>query len=320
MKRLASLVMAVSLILILSAPTGSLAAEKLNFSTSFRGPQFQMVTLAALEKGFFKQNGLDAKWFEMRGSNPNIQALISGSVDVAMEVVPSVIQGATRGLPMIIVADTGYTEDWALWVRKDGPIKTGAQLRGQKVGTNRFGGSAYAFAQVLLKDLGLVPMKDAKIVAVGGLSARVAALKSGVIAAFPLGMGAGTNLEAKGLIRPLNYLKPLLPNPWIDLVLGSLKGFAEKNPQLVTRTIKSVLQAANFVQNNPGWTKQKLASYSKLAPGALDGVYALLKYSKDGRISPKAIENVRNFLIEYKIVPKDKAPEVRAIYSNKYLP
>jgi ABC-type nitrate/sulfonate/bicarbonate transport system substrate-binding protein len=163
-------------------------------------------------------------------------------------------------------------------------------------------------------------MKDARIVAVGGLSSRVAALQSGVISAFPLGFGAGTNLMAKGLVRPLNRLKPLLPKPWIDLILSSMKGFAEKKPQMVTRTIKSVFQGADFIAKNPDWAKGKLATYSKLAPGAVDEVYGLLKFSRDGRLDPKAIENVRNFLIEYKIVPKEKAPEVSGIYTNKYLP
>ena len=62
MKRLTVPPMLLVAMLVLAATSGSRAADKLNFSTTFKAPHYQVVPLAALEKDFFKQNGLQAEW------------------------------------------------------------------------------------------------------------------------------------------------------------------------------------------------------------------------------------------------------------------
>lgn len=40
--------------------------------------------------------------------------------------------------------------------------------------------------------------------------------------------------------------------------------------------------------------------------------------SKDGKTDGEALQNVLNFLIEYGIVPKDKAPKLEQLYTTRF--
>ena len=45
----------------------------------------------------------------------------------------------------------------------------------------------------------------------------------------------------------------------------------------------------------------------------------LWRLSVDPKISRKAVENVRNFLIEYKLVDEKKTPPVNELFTNRFL-
>lgn len=296
----------------------SFSAEKIRFATSFKGPHFDLLVLAAEEKGFFKHEGLEAQWFSMEGGSPTIQALAAGSVDSGVSTPTTMIQGAARGVATVMVADLGLTEDWRLWVKADGPVKQPGDLKGSKVGTSRFGGQAYANARVLLKGLGLE--KDVRLVAAGGLAHRVAALKTGAIDAFALGEIAATSLKVRGEIRGLGSLRAYLPKEWSDMILFAHKEVGAKTPEGVKKTIKAILMAADSIQSDSRWSLEKLKSFSRYTEAEAKEVLPLLRYGKGGRIDKKTIENVRDFLIEYNIVKKEATPVAEELFTNRYLP
>ena len=309
----------VLVVLSIVVPTSSstLAAEKLRYATAFKGPEYDMTALAAEERGFWKRYGLETKWFSMKGGSPTFQALAAGAIDMGTTQAITTIQAASRGLPAVVVADMGYVEDWKMWVRRDSPVKKPRDLKGGKVGTSRFGGAAHAFTLAFLRGLGLE--KDVKIVAVGGLSSRIAALRSGAIDGFLLTLPPLANLKAKGEIRGLGSLRANLPRKWMGMVLFAGRKVVQEKPRIVSAGVKAILAAADFVERNPEWTLAKLKSYSRFSEEAVKEVYATLRFSKDGKIDPEALKNAIDFLLEYRIVRKEKAPALENIYTNQFV-
>lgn len=93
--------------------------------------------------------------------------------------------------------------------------------------------------------------------------------------------------------------------------------------------IVAELQAGQFIMKNKKWTLDKLmASFGYSRPAA-ELAYPELRYGKEGKIDPRAIENVRNFLTEYGAIAKElfllrsyfgegKAPATGELYSLEF--
>jgi len=104
-------------------------------------------------------------------------------------------------------------------------------------------------------------------------------------------------------------------------VITARKDFSKKSPDLVKRAVKSVLQATDFITKNPRWAIEKMKSKDLVGypEEAAKLVYNSITWSKDGRITRTALENVRNFLIEYGIITKEKAPSLEEFFTDEFL-
>jgi ABC-type nitrate/sulfonate/bicarbonate transport system substrate-binding protein len=81
-------------------------AQKIKMGSSLSPPSIESITpYVAIEKGFFKKNGVDAEVVEFRGDETHGKALLAGDVQV------SINQGATYG---IVAASKGAP--MRLWV------------------------------------------------------------------------------------------------------------------------------------------------------------------------------------------------------------
>lgn len=47
-------------------------------------------------------------------------------------------------------------------------------------------------------------------------------------------------------------------------------------------------------------------------------VYDSYQFTRDGRISKKALENVWNFLVEYGVVKKERAPALEELHTSQF--
>jgi ABC-type nitrate/sulfonate/bicarbonate transport system substrate-binding protein len=268
-RKLFQLSLSTGLVIILTiafSASPSQGAQKLRFATSFKGPHFDIVALAAKEKGFWERNGLETEWFSMQGGSSTMRALAARAFDMGISTPTTVIQAISRRVPTLMVADLKLREDWRVWVSATGMIKAPADLRGAKIGISN--------AKVLMRGLGVE--KDVQFVAVGGLSRRIAALKTGAINAFPLGQIAATSLQVKGEIQGIGSLRRYLPGKWSDLVAFSHREFSSANPETIARAIKAIFEATDYIWKDSSWTLARLESHSKLSAKAAQAVVKLL--------------------------------------------
>src|SRR3972149_933258 len=90
---------------ILGVGNYSWAIEKIKFGTPVKGsPSNYLPVVAAEDKGYWKENGLEAEWWPFTGASPLFQAVTAGSVLVGLAPAISVIQTQARGVPVLMVA------------------------------------------------------------------------------------------------------------------------------------------------------------------------------------------------------------------------
>lgn len=116
----------------------------------------------ALEKGFFKNHGLDVKLIAPSNPNDPPKLVAAGQADVAVSYQHQHQMQVSEGLPLTRIATLVATPLNSLVVLKDGPIKSIADLKGKTIGYS-VGGFETALLKVILEKERLT-LSDVKLV------------------------------------------------------------------------------------------------------------------------------------------------------------
>ena len=135
------------------SPSGSsraLAAEKITYGTAVGTySMYYLPPLAAEEKGFWKEKGLDVEWVPFKAGTPLNQALVAGSINLGGQFASSFLLAASRGVPAIVVSTLSYGGELFAWVRGDSPIKKPQDMGSAKFAIGRFGGAEHAYSRAM---------------------------------------------------------------------------------------------------------------------------------------------------------------------------
>ena len=302
---------------LLSLGLTAYGAEKVRFSINIMtNPYYTLPAIAALERGFWKEAGLEIEYLPFESGTTMQTAMAAGAVDVGLQGLGVVIQAIVSGLPIIIVADPQMITQFYFWVRADSPIKEPKDLKGGKIGVTRYGADAHQFALAVVRALGIE--RDVKLVSMGAVPTQVAGIKGGAIEAVILSNLTMAPLKAMGVARELLDIYDYLPKgvgSYQYLVVR--KDFLEKRAELTKKGIQGYLKGADFVMKNKDWAVEKMKSEFKYAEETALAVYPTFQYGVSGKLDKSRMEATRNFLIQYGIVPKEKAPPLEEIYTTK---
>lgn len=295
--------------------SGLSGQERIKFGTSSRtAPNQYLPVLVAQEKGIWKKNGLEGEWFPFNGGGPFMQAMAAKEIKAGYSATPTIFPAASRGLPIIIVSDH-YQTSFSYWVGPESPLRTPKDLKGTKVGIHSLAGTGWAMARIAARALGLE--KDIRFVGLGTLSARLAALKMKRVDAIVVDTDSVVELVAKGELKELLGINSYLPKDWVSNTLVTRRDTVKEEGELVGRVVRSSLEAISLIKASEPWAREKLQATSGFSKEASKLVYEGLTagFTKDGRINRQALENVKNFLMEYGLLPRDKSPAGEEIYT-----
>ena len=154
----------------------------------------------AVNRGYFKKQGLDVQLITVRQSDVIIAATVSGELNF-MDIIPTAILASVRGLPIRTIAVVLKRAPYVLIGQPN--VRSPEELKGKRIGVSSVGGmSAYLVREILARN-GLNPDRDVTFLAIGGTSARVAALFGGTIDAALVVAPDNYPLERKGYRRLL---------------------------------------------------------------------------------------------------------------------
>jgi NitT/TauT family transport system substrate-binding protein/sulfonate transport system substrate-binding protein len=172
---------------------------------------------------------------QFQGTAPMTQALAAGALDCATQSVLALAQGVQSGnLKANIVAQHVFEKPgsfsvyWA--VKDDSPIKTIADLKGKTMSINTLGSGIYGPMAILLKQAGLDPAKDVKLVEVG-FALSEEALRSGRVDSAVMNQPFAARMEAKGGTRKLFSLSQQQEGI-VHILEACRADFIEKQPEL----------------------------------------------------------------------------------------
>ena len=133
----------------------------------------------ALEKGFYKREGLDAELISVRNAVTAVQALLGNQIHFIFSVGPQ-MPSIWEGSDIVLLAQQIGRPTFSMIATQD--IKTVADLKGKKIGVS-FGGSTFAGTKALLELYKMNPDKDVQYVSIPGSQPKIAAMQQGIIQA-----------------------------------------------------------------------------------------------------------------------------------------
>ena len=280
----AKIIIAVVTLLTLSSPAEPL--DRIRIAVS--NPNMPNLTVAvAQKKGFFKDENLDAEIIRM---NPNvaITALATGDIDYC-QLFGAVVGGAIAGLPVRIVA--GYLDNWPMTLIAQPEFKSLKDLKGKTLGISSFGATPDLGARLMLKQAGIDPEKEIKVLALGSDAARLTALKQRVVDVIVISPPADAQMEKQGY-NILARAYELFSFPYLGLGTHTRK--IKERPEEIRRAIKATIRANRFIRDNRDEAVRTLVDWGKVERDFAYASYDALRdlFNADGAVPEDGLKLV----------------------------
>ena len=217
------------------------------------GTYYQALSIAE-QLGYFKDEGLDVKISDFAGGSKALQAVVGGSADVVSGAFEHTINLQAKGQFFRCVVLQGRCPMMTLAVsRKNMPnFKTGADLRGKKIGVTAPGSSTNMLASFYLAKNGL-KATDASYIGVGTGAGAISAIKEGNIDAISNLDPVITALEESNDIQVIVDTRRMKDSAEIfggNMPAGSLylpQSYIDANPKTVQALVNAMVRADKWI-------------------------------------------------------------------------
>jgi NitT/TauT family transport system substrate-binding protein len=288
------------------------------------------------EKGHFPKEGMDVEVIVTNGDGPDVDAVISGSVQFAVSTPNRLFTSFEQGKPLkaammmvnrmaIECAMNKQVAD-KLGITADTPLDTRLKaIKGLTVAGTRPGAFTYVLLETYAKRVGLVPQKDFQLIGVGGANSMLPALENNQIAIGCTGSPFVELATARGkAIRFTNNMggqDPAFDDFLFELVYVH-PDYLKENGETVRKFLRAFLVSVNEILDTPSATH--MPALKARFGGAPDEV--LLEsfentkkiYTRDGVITPASVQKAGAFMIESGAIKT--AATYEQVATNDYLP
>jgi NitT/TauT family transport system substrate-binding protein len=157
---------------------GTGTAQSLTVPFAALSPTYAPLWVAE-QAGFFKKYRLDVQLIYISAGSVIIPAILSGQVDIANMSSAPALTAWSRGAEL---ATVGVTSNRLLHVvmARDS-IKKPEDLKGKKIGSDRYGSLSDLVLREALRHYNIAPDRDVAVIQTGGLPERLGALKIGAV-------------------------------------------------------------------------------------------------------------------------------------------
>ena len=301
-----------------------MAQDKASLRLNWLVYGFHSFFYLGIDKGFYKDEGIDLTIGEGQGSGRAVQIVGAKSDTFGLSDGSSVIAGITKGAPIVAVMGIMNKSPFAIITRADANIKTVKDLQGKTVAATAGEAGLVIFPAILAN--AKMPADSVKFLRIDGAGKVVAMLEKRVDAMLG-------GLENQALILPQRGM-PVNTIPYSDvgantlgLVLHVNKETLEKNPALVQRFVRATQKSIAYAERNP---EESIAAVAKIKPD-LDKDLALkqlkaglaLQRAADvpnqpiGWMSPNEWATTLRLMKEYQDLQTDMVPP--SFYTNQYI-
>ena len=268
----------------------------------------------AMEKGFFKAEGLELETLPLAGGAPIINGVVSGDLHFGWTNVISLYQARVEGFDFKLVAGGATNvkakhESHAIQVGKNSPLKTAKDLEGKTIAVNTLNNIVHLMAMAWIDKNGGSSSK-AKFVEVP-FPQMAATLSAGKVDAIsvhePFATAAGEKDGARVLAQPWG---DVLPKFLIASWFASEKWLA-KNKETGQAFVRAIGRGIDSIQADPEGSRAAMVKWAGLNPD-LAGKIGLPVFEKG--VSEKDIQATIDLTLKYKLI--SKAFQAREVISD----
>lgn len=241
------------------------AADKVKVAIGQKGLWDTLVVHQGLEQGIFKKADLDVEATWTRGGAETLQAVITGSADLALaNGIAGVIGAYAKGAPVRIVSAqmTGAT-DLFWYAKADGPLRSIKDLDGKTMGYSRPGSSSHLIAQALADAARVKP----RLVSSGDVAGTRVQVMSGQIDAGWSAPPFNLELVTEGKIRIIARGSdiPSLNNQTVRVNVAGVK-FLKERRDVARRFMQAYAETVDWMYRNNDAAIAFYAKFNQLSP------------------------------------------------------
>jgi NitT/TauT family transport system substrate-binding protein len=283
----------------------------------------------AIEKGFFREEGLNVNIISAKGTAHGIQNVESGLAQIGFIDVASLVVARAEGSTVKVASVIYQKAPFCFFSLDPGANVTKLKdFEGLRVGSNT-GSYISNIARAMMRKEGLDPSK----LSVESIepSARIAMLATRKIPAIDFFIITKPAMERA--VKDAKVVTFLFADHGLDLYsngIGAKESFLKDNPEVMKAFLRAALRGYQYAFKHPAEAAELIQKHAK----ALNNEITVeeLKIVEDLAVTPEVKRNgIGSFttarmqssvawMVENGGFPKEKAPKVEDVYATGFLP
>lgn len=316
MKR-SRLALVLSLALLLSFVSQGVMAQKVKLVQVIPALSFAP-TYVAMDKGFFKEEGVQVSFQRVRGGAAGKAAISGGSaefcacsgndlVDMARKGIAALgVNGIATGMTMNIYVNNAFlARAKARGITPASSLRDRIRaLKNAKLGVTSLGGAPDLYSRWLIGTVGLDHKKDINNIAIGTPPALRAAALKGSIDGFMLSPPLAQQMEFDKQGTILIYATEVPEfKAFVHEVLITQKELIRKNRGLVEKVVRSFARSNNFIQDETAEASKFLQKrFARMNPEIITKSVEIMKgnFGRDGRMNEAMWKNTLKVNLDWR--------------------
>ena len=315
----AAVAVALVLAFTLLPGAGHAQTSKIRVGKAVGGSGFHIPSYLAMDKDFYKAEGLDAQFVVLQ-ARALVTAGLSGNVDL-VPIPSGGAQAALSGAPITYIVGESLKSQWTIVTPKS--IDSVESLKGKTLGYGRPGSADYDEGTLVLRRFfHMEAGRDYKVISFQGEADRVGALVNGDIQGALISVPHAARATAAGmkvLLRTGDYIARAGGSIWAPTE------FVNQNPETVKKFIRAIAKAVMYFRDNKEGSLATLREHLAIENDAEAGlVWDELHNTFGAELPPdlfrEILESRRETMIAARQWPPDKPlPDPEQFVARKLL-
>ena len=214
----------------------------------------------AVDKGYFKEEGLDVKLVAFQSGSDLGKAVIGGSVEIANSAMSEMVLGINQGQNLKAFWGGMNMLSFSWWGRP--PIQDVEDAKGKKWGVTRVGSSTDFLTRYLMTMHDIDPEKDATIVGVGPAAGAQAAMKANQIQVATASQPSNFFYEDEGFAKIGDQAE--FSDEYPTHVSYGRGEWIKDNPDAVQAYVRAVARGTQLAIKDRAAAEATMAKYPKV--------------------------------------------------------
>jgi NitT/TauT family transport system substrate-binding protein len=210
------------------------------------------------ETGLFRKNGLDVNLVFIPGGPTAAAAMVAGDVQAMAMAGPAIVTSNLAGSDLVMTA--GIVNTFAFQLVTVKGITSASQLKGKRIGVNRFGAAPDVAARYALNHLKIDP-RELTILQLGEQSTRLEAMKAGQLDAAILLPPITTIAQKAGMHVLLDMSE--LGGEFLITGMASSQKFLTQSKSSAARLMRALVEGIHYFKTQRRESEKIIARYMR---------------------------------------------------------